>query len=236
MRRWIVLSSVLLVWALTATIVAVVKSGSGSVVGSWAEWATATITLLALIAAAWAGFAAQGQLRAARGQLALMQAESAARTTESLERQARQVFPLHLRSAADYDGDISHHILVDNRSNEPITRVEAYFIGPYNTNGETFSVIPGTTRVEAQMLGEMVRQSFETLAEKVTFPGDEERSQWVRMVAGTTEWEFALVFTDARGQRWLRTADSTLIPKPESYGGPEAQDELMALSRFAGLV
>ena len=59
-----------------------------------------------------------------RGQLRLMSDDTASR----VERQARKVFVIHLRTAKRDGAPASHHVVIDNRSDEPIRQVELLFL------------------------------------------------------------------------------------------------------------
>jgi hypothetical protein len=61
--------------------------------------------------------------------------------------------------------------------------------------------------------------------------GDDER---MRPMAEMLEFEFPLIFTDARNVRWIRHADHTLAQVPADYNTSKAQfdEEVIGRSRF----
>jgi hypothetical protein len=211
---WPVLCLLLLEWALLVTAQLVVYRLRIVNVGSAAEWATAAVTFLALAAAVWAGKAAHGQLR-------LMSDDAASR----VERQARQVFVIHLRTASHPGGPVSHHVIIDNRSHEPIRDVELIFLGPKNRNSFRYNLIEPHERFESPQAGALVTAAIEALID------GEER---IRPVLEMLEFEFPLIFTDARNVPWIRHADHTLVQLPADYksSGARLDDEVLGRSRF----
>jgi hypothetical protein len=173
---WPFLCLLLLIWALLATAQLVAYHLRIVDVGSAAEWATAAVTFLALGAAVWAGRAAHGQLR-------LMGDDAASR----VERQAREVFVIHLRHQMLSSKPVSHHVIIDNRSNEPIRDVWLWFLGPRNRNAFGYDLIEPHQRLESHQTGDMVSAAIEALID-----GDER----IRPMMEMLEFEFPLVFTD----------------------------------------
>jgi hypothetical protein len=211
---WPFLCLLLLIWALLVTAQLVTYHLRIVDVGSAAEWATAAVTALALGAAVWAGKAAHGQLK-------LMSDDAASR----VERQARQVFVNHLRTSTSQGAPVSHHVIIDNRSNEPIRDVELLFLGPTNRNSFRYNLILPHEPFESPQAGAVVSAAIETLI------NGEER---IRPVVEMIEFEFPLIFTDARNVQWIRHADHTLVQLPAGYKSGDARfdDQLIGRSRF----
>jgi hypothetical protein len=211
---WPIACLLLLVWALLATAQLVAYHLRIVDVGSAAEWATAAVTGLALGAAVWAGKAAHGQLR-------LMSDDAASR----VEQQARQIFVIHQRTAMHHGAPVSHHIIIDNGSNEPIRHVELLLFGPNNRNSFRYNSIQPHERFESPQAGAVVSDAIEALID------GQER---IRPVIEMLEFEFPLIFTDARNVRWIRHADRTLVQFPADYYSSDARfdGEVIGHSRF----
>lgn len=212
MRRVLplIVAALLLLWSVTATVLLVLGRGGLSDPGSIADWVTAVVTLLALAAAIWAAVAAQGQLK-------LMSTEAAAANIENIERQARLVSVLHERALLP-DRTFGHFVTISNRSSEPISNVTVLFFGPTNRNGFYVGTVgPDTTGIVVGMAGEVVSQVLEEMV-----GGHEERRFMVDMI----DFEFPILFTDARNRRWHRRCDNTLVQRSADYTVTDAQDDL----------
>jgi hypothetical protein len=217
----VIVCGVLLVWDVLVTSALVAGNPFGVAdVGSLAEWATAGVTLLALVAAGWAGVSASGQLEVMRRDAELHEREARSRDVEARERQARLVFPMHQRVPTE-DG-LRHVVVVDNRSEQPITHVVVLVVGPTLTNGfHVGTVAPGTSTVGGA--GARIAAAIEEI-----LGGREE----FRQLAESVEFELPMVFTDRQGVRWHLLPGGELIERDASFGITEAQQHSLETSRF----
>lgn len=191
-------------------------------VGDWATWASAIVSLCALVAAVWAARSAKGSLRAAHEGLAVERARDAARVEESHRAQAQLVaaVPARMQVQVGGEGGLSSRsamrpaVAVLNRSDLPVYDVEVLTpdksgVGTVRPGAE----VPDPLSWSALSDSERDRSGTRHLWNEVPAGHEPEEHLQGRLL---DSWErygrCAIAFTDTAGARWVREADGELRP------------------------
>jgi len=198
--------------------------------GDVPTWVLATTTLLAFVAAAFAGVVAYELLRVEHARDRRAERERAEQKEADRRVQASKVAAWYAETPMrqiDYGADDADHgsvtitsgdrfrgAAIRNASDLPVYQVRVSFCVPAD---------PWQDWREGERYSEPLRNPLPPGSATVALPDDIRQQEEASAGKLTVAWQVVIEFTDAGGERWRRDADGRLVTGPRvklSKGGP----------------